>query len=90
MHNGKKRYMTAEQMCEQFQGVKYALWTYWQNKKASRVPTWRIINHLQHMGRQGFFREMLWHLLSFRLHRILIALRNQGLLDTFQFEDHAE
>lgn len=82
--------MTAEQMCEQFQGVKYALWTYWQNKKASRVPTWRIINHLQHMDYQGFFREMLWHLLSSRLHRILIALRKQGLLDTFQFGDYAE
>jgi hypothetical protein len=82
--------MIAKQICEQSQGVKYALWTHWHNKKASRVPTWRIINHLQHMCHQEFFREMLWYLLSSRLHRILIPLRKQGLLDTFQFEDYAE
>lgn len=85
MHNGIKLYKTAEELEMAYGGVKYALWTYWHNKKARNISLNKVINHLKHKGHEGFYREMLWHLLPQRIQRILSKLRKDGKLDKFFF-----
>jgi hypothetical protein len=75
--------MTAEQMEQRFGGAKYSLWNYWKNKRIGRIPYMKVINHLQSMGHQGFYREMLWHLLPRQYSRRLYSARKDGTLDAF-------
>lgn len=50
-------------MKQRFRGAKYSLWNYWKNKRNGRIPYLKVIDHLQAMGHQGFYPEMLWHFL---------------------------
>jgi hypothetical protein len=75
--------MTAEQMEDRFGGVKFALWHYWKIKRAGRIPYARIVEYLQKMGHQGFFREMVWHLCPKRIADMLYAARRADTLDEF-------
>ncbi|KAJ9115724.1 hypothetical protein QFC24_006907 [Naganishia onofrii] len=80
-HNGHRYYMTAEQMEDRFGGVKFALWHYWKVKRAGKIPYARVIDYLKKNGHQGFFREMLWHLLPKRFAMLLYAARKADTLD---------
>ncbi|KAJ9098015.1 hypothetical protein QFC20_006046 [Naganishia adeliensis] len=84
-HKGERLYLTAEQIEDRFNGVKCALWTYWHRKRAGQISIVKLMEHFRRMGHQGFFREMLWHLLPARLQRILNRLRKEGKLDSFFF-----
>jgi hypothetical protein len=85
MHNGIRLYKTAEELEMAYEGVKYALWTYWHKKKARNISLDKVTNHLKQKGLGGFYREMLWHLLPQRIQRILSKLRKDGKLDKFFF-----
>lgn len=82
-HKGVRHYLTAEELEDRFNGVKSALWEYWHKKRAGQISLDKLMEHLRRMGHQGFFREMLWHLLPPRLQRMLNKLRKEGKLDTF-------
>ncbi|KAJ9091654.1 hypothetical protein QFC21_007129 [Naganishia friedmannii] len=86
---GRRYYMTAEQMEDRFGGVKFALWHYWKVKRAGRIPYARIVEYLQKMGHQGFFREMVWHLCPKRIADMLYAARKADTLDDFVREAHS-
>ncbi|KAJ9113810.1 hypothetical protein QFC19_000003 [Naganishia cerealis] len=60
--DGRRQYMTAEEMDDSLGGVNYALWHYWKAKRPGRIPYNRIVEHLVRMGHEGFFREMIYHL----------------------------
>lgn len=78
---GERRYrLTAEQLQERFAGTRQALWGYWQGKRGCKIPKAKIRRHLRKMGVSGFFREMLWHLLSDDEYKRLVKLRQQGAL----------
>jgi hypothetical protein len=77
--------LTAEQLQERFAGTREALWKYWQTKHKGRIPTSKIRRHLKKMGISGFFREMLWHLLSEEEYHELMRLRKQGALHLWQW-----
>jgi hypothetical protein len=77
--------LTAEQLQERFAGTRQALWKYWQSKRKGKVPATKIRRHLKKMGVSGFFREMLWHLLSDDEYMKLTMLRKQGALHLWQW-----
>jgi hypothetical protein len=72
--------MTAEQLQEPFAGTRQALSGYWQAKGSCKEPKAKIRRHLRKMGVSGFFREMLWHLLSAEEYKRLVKLRQQRAL----------
>jgi hypothetical protein len=80
--------MTAEQMADNFGGVKYSLWNYWHDKKYGRISFVRLIAHLRRHGCAGFFREMLIHLLPRWLQRLLYAAQKNGTLETFVIPEY--
>ena len=80
--------MTAEQIKDQFGGVKFSLWNYWHAKKLGRIPYGRQIEYLKYKGHKGFFREMVWHLVPRWLHKLLHAARKDGTLDEFVIPDY--
>jgi hypothetical protein len=80
--------MTAEQMEDRFGGVKFALWHYWKVKRAGKIPYARVIDYLKKNGHQGFFREMLWHLLPKRFAMLLYAARKADTLDDFVWPEY--
>jgi hypothetical protein len=83
--DGRTYRMTAEQLQERFAGTRQTLWGYWHAKKGSRIHSNKIRRHLKKMGVSGFYREMLWHLLSPEEFRQLTLLRNQGTLHTWKW-----
>jgi hypothetical protein len=50
-------------------------------RKQAEPPYARVIEYLKKHGHQGFFREMLWHLLPKKLQRMLYAARKEVTLD---------
>jgi hypothetical protein len=80
MSNGRSIRRTAEQLQERFAGTRQALWGYWETKRGSKIPKDKVRRHLRKMGVSGFFREMLWHLLTEEEYRVLVNLRKQGAL----------
>ncbi|KAJ9091485.1 hypothetical protein QFC20_007625 [Naganishia adeliensis] len=85
--DGRRYFMTAEEMLDHFGSVRYSLWHYWKAKKAGRIPYWRIIEYLKRHGHHGLLREMMWHLLPRWLQRLLYAARKDGTLETFVIPD---
>jgi hypothetical protein len=82
---GARMFMIAEPLDAMFSGCKFALWFYWRGKKPCRTPSPRIINHLKKKGISGFFKEMLWHLLTDAMHFQLISLRKKGKLHLWRW-----
>ncbi|KAJ9098747.1 hypothetical protein QFC21_004395 [Naganishia friedmannii] len=87
--NGRKYFLTAEQLEENFGNVSYSLWHYWNRKRAGRTPYARIIDYLRHMGHYGFFREMVFHLAPSWLRRRLYAAQKNGTLKYLVIPDEA-
>lgn len=86
--NGRRRFMTAKDMDDALDDVNYALLHYWKAKRAGRIPYDRIIGYLVHMGHEGFFREMVYHLAPAWLRRLLYAARKSGGLKSFVIPRH--
>lgn len=80
LHSGQRLFLSAEQLDERFFGAKSALWGYWKGKNGKRVPQAKLIAHLKKNGVDGFFSEMLRHLLPDVIHYQLIALRRKNRL----------
>jgi hypothetical protein len=53
-HNGQRLFLTANQVNACFFGIKSALWGYWENKSAKRMPQGKPIGHLKRYGVGGF------------------------------------
>ncbi|KAJ9092257.1 hypothetical protein QFC20_007431 [Naganishia adeliensis] len=86
VHTSERSYrLTAEQMQERFAGTREAQWKYWESKRGGKVPARKIRRHLRQMGISGFFREMLWHLLSEEEYKKLLKLRKQGALHLWKW-----
>ncbi|KAJ9104681.1 hypothetical protein QFC21_002179 [Naganishia friedmannii] len=81
--DGRRQYMSAEEMDDCLGGVNYALWHYWKAKRAGRIPYDRIVEYLIRMGHEGFLREMVYHLAPAWLRRLLYAARKNGCLKSF-------
>jgi hypothetical protein len=77
---GQRYKLKAEDLDERYYGVRTALWTYWQHKRRGRVPMDKLRTHFQFKGYSGFFREMLWHLLTAEEYEYLNSMRRKGML----------
>ncbi|KAJ9093376.1 hypothetical protein QFC21_006406 [Naganishia friedmannii] len=77
---GRKYKLKAEDLDERYYGVRAALWTYWHFKRRGRVPMDKLRAHFQFKGYSGFFREMLWHLLTIEEYEYLNSMRRKGML----------
>lgn len=84
-HNSQRLFLSAEQLDERFYGVKSALWSYWKGKKGKRTPQVKLVAHLKRYGVDGFFSEMLWHLLPDVIHYQLISLRRKNKLHEWKW-----
>jgi hypothetical protein len=85
MHKGQRLYKTAEELEDDFEGIRSALWKYWHIRKAGKISLDKLTNHFRCKRHKGFYRGMLWFLLPNRVQRILAKLRKEGRLDMFFF-----
>ncbi|KAJ9094302.1 hypothetical protein QFC20_006930 [Naganishia adeliensis] len=85
VYQGRKHYVTAEQMVIRFPGTKAALWKFWDDKEPGTISEFRIMEYFRIHGHEGPLREMLYHLLPRRLFPILMEYKANGMLDQFFF-----
>ena len=84
-HDGRKYYMTAEQMVHRFPGVADALAGYWEAKRQGSISEFKIMQYFSAHGHIGPLRECLYHFLPRRMFRMLMELKAAGKLHTFFF-----
>lgn len=85
VYQGRKHYVTAEQMVTRLPGTKAALWKFWDDKEPGTISEFRIMEYFRIHGHEGPLREMLYHLLPRRLFPILMDYKANGMLDQFFF-----
>lgn len=62
-----------------------ALWKCWKWKHGAKTPPRKIRRYLKNKGIYGFFRELLWHLLSEEEYKKLLKLRKQSALHLWKW-----
>jgi hypothetical protein len=55
MHKGQRLYETAEELEDDFEGIRSALWKYWHIRKAGKISLDKLTNHFQYYGSRRAF-----------------------------------
>ncbi|KAJ9111508.1 hypothetical protein QFC20_002479 [Naganishia adeliensis] len=80
VRNGVRNLFSFETLEERFNGVKSAIWAFWQRRKRGRVDPSKVREYMRCHGHSSFHARCMWHLLPEQDERTLIAAQKKGIL----------